>query len=51
MDVKERAERWLDPVFDADTRTRVQELLKEGELNLLSVSTETSSSEPVDCGV
>lgn len=34
MDVKERAERWLDPVFDADTRTRVQELLKEGGAEL-----------------
>lgn len=28
-DVKERALRWLDPVFDAETRTRVEALLKE----------------------
>ncbi len=28
-DVKERALRWLDPVFDAETRTKVEALLKE----------------------
>ncbi|MGE4569126.1 MAG: phospho-sugar mutase, partial [Bacteroidales bacterium] len=33
-DVNERARRWLDPVFDADTRTRVKELLDEGGAEL-----------------
>ena len=28
-DVKERALRWLDPVFDTETRTKVEALLKE----------------------
>lgn len=33
-DVNERAQRWLDPVFDADTRARVKELLDEGGAEL-----------------